>query len=319
MSNSVTSGQNESQRPEIGTIAAGSHGALDDLVVFVNVALQLSFGSAAKRLKLPSTNVSRAVARLEERLGVKLLQRSSRSVQLTVEGRQLLLSATTHLEGLDEALASTSEQGTDISGVIRVTAPAYTGATRIAQLLGEFAEAHPGVIIDLDASNAFHDLIQDGFDFAVRVGGFESTDIVVRRLWQGHFGLFATRELAQRAWGGAALDRAVLESAPCLVLRTSASWQFRDLGGAAVTIKPNARFAVNDPRAAIELARRGLGVVLAPVEAAEQAPELVRLTTTFGEPAPIDLFIVYPSRRLLPRRVRLAINWLVDASFGEGD
>ena len=130
------------RRPAHGTIP-GPSGALDDLAVFVSVAENASFAEASRRLRVPTSSVSRAVARLEESLGVSLLRRSSRAVTLTDEGRDLLASAATHLEGLEEALRAAADRKTEPSGVVRVTAPAFTGSTRVATALGAFALAHP--------------------------------------------------------------------------------------------------------------------------------------------------------------------------------
>jgi len=290
-------------------------GALDDLAVFASVARHASFVEASRRLGIPTSSVSRAVARLEEDLACQLLRRTSRTVALTDEGRQLALRASVHLEGLQEALASAADRHAELTGVVRVTAPAYTGATRVARALAAFALAHPKVTIELDATNTIRDLIQDGYDFGVRVGPDASPDFVARRLWQGNFGLFAARGFVKRALGGEPrVDRAALERGPCVVLRTASTWRFRAPGGPAFDVTPSARFAVNDPRAAVDVARQGVGIVLAPLDAAEEhGRELVRLRADFGEPEPADLFAVYPTRRLLPRRVRLAIEWLAAA------
>jgi LysR family transcriptional regulator AphB len=297
-------------------------GDLDDLVVFVHVAQNASFVAASRRLRIPASSVSRAVARLEEAIGVPLLRRTSRAVTLTDEGRQLLLGAADHVDGLREALASLADRRPEPSGVVRVTAPAFTGATRIAQSLAGFALAHPKIAIHLDATNTIRDLLHDGFDFGIRVGPQVDADFVARPLWRGRFALVAARDFAQRAWGDtiagrgdAALTRDALDAAPCVVLRTPITWRFVDAAGRATEVTPRARFVVNDPRSAIEMARRGLGVALAPLEAiAPDERDLVQLTTAFGTPEPVDLFVVYPSRRLLPLRVRMAIDWLMTAS-----
>src|SRR4051812_3454636 len=100
-------------------------GALDDLAVFVSVAQHVSFVQASRRLGIPPSSVSRSVARLEEDLGVALLRRTSRKVAVTDDGRQLLLRAAAHVEGLEEALATAADRHPEPSGVVRVTAPAY--------------------------------------------------------------------------------------------------------------------------------------------------------------------------------------------------
>jgi len=99
------------------------------------------------------------------------------------------------------------------------------------------------------------------------------------------------------------------------VLRSAVTWHFRDPKGRDLELTPSPRFAVNDPRAAVAVAARGLGVVLAPIDAVAPELRLRRLVPDFGEPAPIDLVIAYPSRRLLARRVRAAIEWLAQPRY----
>jgi DNA-binding transcriptional LysR family regulator len=305
------SAKSGTRRTEIGTIGK-AQGALDDLAVFVSVAQHASFVEASRRLALPTSSVSRAVARLEEDLGVSLLRRTSRTVVVTDEGRQLLLQAAGHVEGLQEALAATADRHPDPSGVVRVTAPAFTGATRVANSLASFALAHPKVSVELDATNVLRDLLHDGFDFGIRVGPDVDADFVARHLWQGQFGLFAARDFVKRRLHGKQrMTREILQREPCVVLRPSAVWRFRDPDGRITEMSPRSCFAVNDPRGAVEAARRGLGIVLAPLDAVPlDARELVRLEADFGEPQPLDLYVVYPTRRLLPLRVRMAVDWL---------
>jgi LysR family transcriptional regulator AphB len=295
--------------------------ALEDLTIFAGVAEQSSFVRASRKLGIPTSTVSRAVARLEAELGVQLLRRTSRKVTLTDEGRQLHLRAAPHLEGIEEALASTSDRHPEPSGVVRVTAPAYTGATRVAAALSACALAHPKIRIELDASNVLRDLVQDGYDFGVRVGPLHNRDFVTRRLWSGSFGLFASRAFIQSALRGrTAITRAALEKQPCIALRPAPVWRFSDAKGQATALTPHVRFAVNDPRAMIEVARQGLGIVLAPTEAVAASPAgLVRLRADFGEPEPLDLYLLYPTRRLQPERVRLVIDWLIRAGGSRAD
>ena len=287
-------------------------GGLDDLSLFVCVAQQQSFVAASRRLAVPTSSVSRAVARLEEELGVPLLRRSSRRVVLTDEGRQLLDRAALHLEALEEALALLADRRPRPSGVVRVTAPAYTGSTRIARSLGAFALAHPEISIELDATNVIRDLVQDGFDFGVRVGSFASPDFVTRRLWQGQYGLFAAQSFVKRALSGKLqLSREALQREPCVALRPASRWAFRSPNGDLLEISPRLAFTVNDPRGTAEVARLGIGIALLPVDTVADDPQgLVRLQPDFGEPEPVDLYLVYPTRRLLPQRVRLVIDWL---------
>jgi len=290
-------------------------GMIDDVAVFVAVAQHASFVAASRETGVTTSSVSRAVARLEDALATRLLQRSSRKVVLTDAGRQLLLHAAPHVAGLGEALAVAADRHPEPSGTVRVTAPAYTGSTRIADALARFALAHPKIRIELDATNTIRDVLEDGYDFAIRVGAKVDASFVARRIFHGAFGLFATPGFVKRVrTPREPVGRELLERAPCVVSRVSARWTFRQAASGAVTeVAPRVHFAVNDPRAAVAVAARGVGFVVAPLEAADAEPRLVRVTSPLGEPVPLELYLVYPSRRLLPVRVRLAIDWLVSA------
>lgn len=303
----VRSGKIGKHHSKIGMIVRPP-GNYEDLAVFVDVARELSFVAAARTTRMPASSVSRAVARLEDALGVRLLQRTSRRVVLTAEGQQLLLRASPAVDDLGNALRGVVDAGSQVRGIIRVTAPAFTGSTRVAGALAEFARSHPGVTIELDASNAMRDVLEDRFDLAIRVGPLVDADLVARRLWDSEFGVFAARSLVK---GARTLTRAQLESLPAVVTR-SGPWRFLDPAGTRIELTPKARFAVNDPRGAVDVARRGIGLALVPLEAVPEGDsELIRIHPDFGEPEPAHIFAVHPSRRLLPLRVKLALDWLV--------
>jgi len=290
---------------------------LEDLAVFVVVAEHASFIEASRRTKIPTSSVSRAVGRLEEDLGVRLLQRTSRRVVPTEEGRQLLLRAAPLVAELEDALRLVSDRRAEPTGLVRITAPAFTGGTRVAAALAAFARAHPRVTVELDASNVLRDLIEDRFDLALRVAPLADADVVSRRLWDVPSGLFASRDLVARVLRGRRrLSREQLERAPAIVTRAPATWRFRADDGRIEAVTPRARFTVNDPRAAVEVARHGIGLVVVPVAAASVARELVRLRTDLGEPEPAQIHALYPSRRLLPVRVRLVLEWLAAPGAG---
>ena len=286
--------------------------SLDDLAVFVSVARAASFVDASRRMRIPPSSVSRAVARLEQGLGVRLLQRTSRTVTLTDEGSQLLLRASAAIDELEHSLDAASDRRDVAAGLIRVTAPAFTGATRVASLLAEFARAHPHVTVELEVSNFVRDLVDEGFDLALRAGPLADGDYVARRIWESEAGVFASRELAAKLLRKRhSLTKDTIESLPAVVTRKTRRWRFHALDGSITELTPNARFTVNDPRAAVEVARHGVGIVLAPADAVpERDRSLVRLRPDFGEPVPVQIHAVYPSRKLLPRRVELLLQWL---------
>lgn len=152
--------------------------------------------------------------------------------------------------------------------------------------------------------------MEDRFDLALRVGPLEDAELVCRRLWDVEAGMFAAKDfVARELRGRTTLPRKMLERSPAIVTRPSARRQFVGADGRVGEVVPSARFTVNDPRAAVEVARHGVGLVVVPVPAVS-GRELVRLRTELGEPEPARIHVVYPSRRLLPARVRLVLTWL---------
>jgi DNA-binding transcriptional LysR family regulator len=289
--------------------------SIDDLRVVLAVAAQGGFVAAARRTGVPPSTVSRAVARLEEALGARFFQRTSRTVRLTEEGARLVARAAPLLDELDEIVDDVAERSTEPAGRLRVTAPTVSGSGRIGAALVSFAAAHPRVSVELSLSNAVVDLVDEGFDLAFRGGPVEGTDLIARRVWSVPYAIAASRTFVRRALGGrTAIDRDALESLPAILARPGAAWRFRRAAGSIVDVRPKARFCATDLRVEIDAARAGLGVVRAPRDLVDEAGLVVlKPSADLGQPESRAMFAVYPSRRLVPKRVRLAIDWVARA------
>ncbi|ABC82899.1 transcriptional regulator, LysR family [Anaeromyxobacter dehalogenans 2CP-C] len=291
-----------------------------DLRLFVAVAQQSSFVGASRRTGVPTSTVSRAVARLEERLGVRLLHRTSRRVSATDEGARLLARAAPLLEQLRDLLEDAADREEEPTGRLRVTAPVVTGAERVGRALIAYAAAHPRVSVDLRLTNSVLSLVEEAIDLAFRVGPVAEADVVARRLWAIPSALAASPEVVARELGGRRrVDAAALARAPAVVTHPGRPWRFRGADGVVRELTPNERFAATDPRVAVEAALAGIGVVRAPAEMIARAGGLVVLECALGEPEGRELFAVYPSRRLVPRRVRDAIEWVRRTGPGGSD
>lgn len=288
--------------------------ALEDVRLFVVVARHLSFVEAARRTGVPTSTVSRRIARLEEGMGVRLLQRTSRRVGLTSEGARLLERAGPLLEELGAVLDTAADREDEPAGRLRVTAPVMTGAQRIAPALFSFAARYPRVTVELTLTNAVLPLIDEGIDLAFRVGPVHDAELVARRLWSVPYALAASpRFVRQVLKGRTRLDRGALGSLPAVVTRPGGTWRLRRRDGSIEEIRPREHVCVNEPRVAIAAAAQGLGVVCAPSEViAERGAGLVQLTVSGRTIEPRELFAVYPSRRLLPARVRRALDWVME-------
>jgi len=298
--------------PNFGTID------LQDVQLFVAVARAASFVGASRKTGVPTSTVSRAVARLEDSLGKPLLHRTSRRVSLTQEGAWLLERTGSLMEELGSALADLRAREIEPSGTLRVTAPVLTGAEHIAPALLAFAAAHPKVKLELELTNAVLDLREAGLDLAFRAGPITEADVVARKLWEAPFVLAASPAFLKKELGGRRRVSATrLRELPAVVARAGATWKLRLADGPLSEVKPQERVVVSDPRVAVAAAQAGLGVVRAPLSLVRRKGSgLVQVECEQGEPEPRALFAVYPSRRLLPLRVRAAIDWVTKRRVG---
>jgi DNA-binding transcriptional LysR family regulator len=290
--------------------------SVDDLRIVLAVAHHGSFVAAARHTGVPSSTVSRAVARLEEALGVRFFQRTSRSVSLTDEGARLVERATPLFDELREVIDDLAEHSSGPAGRLRVTAPMVSGAGWLGSALLAFAKAHPRVSVELSLSNAVVDLVEQGFDLAFRGGPIEGSELISRRILSVPYAIGASRAFIKRELGETrTLDRGGLESLLAILPHPKGSWSFQRADGSGVKIRPRASFCVNDQRVAVDAAALGLGAVLAPVElVAATGLVALGLGADVGTPESRDLYAVYPSKRLIPKRVRLAIDWVARAA-----
>jgi LysR family transcriptional regulator AphB len=286
--------------------------ALDDLQLFLAVARTRSFVAAARKLSVPTSTLSRRIAALESAMGARLLQRTSRRVGLTAEGTRLVERAGQRLDELVAVVDQTIDRDVEPAGRLRVTAPVLTGSHRIAPALFAFAAAHPKIVLELNLTNAVVPLVEAGYDLAFRAGPVADRELIARKLWSVPMKFCASPAFVRDVLAGKTrIGRDVLAKLPAIATRAH-PWNLVDRRGALHEVAPQERVLVNDPRMAIAAAVAGLGVVCTMVDALEAyGPSLVELTITGGRAAPRELFAVYPSRTLVPSRVRAALDWIV--------
>lgn len=294
--------------------------SLDSARLFVAVARQASFVEAARRTGVPTSTVSRHIGELEESMGMRLFQRTSRKVSLTSDGARLFERVAPLFDELSIALDAATDREEEPAGKLRVTAPVVTGASHVAPLLFEFARAHPKVSVELELTNAIVDLVEDRFDLAFRIGPVEGADLVARRIWSFPYALAAAPSFVEEALRGRTqLSVEELARLPALVTSRRGVWRLRRKDGTHEDVKPNAVVLVNDPRVAVEGAIRGLGLVCSSLEMlTARKKELALLTVRGRKFEPREIFIVYPSRRLVPSRVRAAVDWFFRKSRRAG-
>lgn len=275
---------------------------------FVAVAEHQSFTDAARQLDCSVAQVSRSVAALEQRLGLKLLFRSTRSVTLTKEG-ELYLQHCRHLvHSLTEANQAVTELSSTPRGQLRITAPVYYGEHRIAPLLHRFLIQYPELELQLQLSNQRMDLIQGSFDLAIRLGQLEDSSLMARRLAQRSLYLVAAPGYLNTQ--GYPQQLSELNQHQCLP-GTLDHWRFKEQGK-AVTFRPRGRVQCNSGLALLDAARQGIGIVQLPDYYVQQPllrGELVELLTD-NRPDAEGIWALYPKNRHLTTKVQLLIDYL---------
>jgi DNA-binding transcriptional LysR family regulator len=280
---------------------------------FVAVAAKGSLSAAAQAEGVAPAVIGRRLDALEERLGVKLLVRTTRKLSLTFEGSAFLEDCQRIVGDLQNAEASVSAGGVKASGHVRVSAPAGFGRKHVAPLIPAFASAHPEVSVALDLSDRMVDLVNEGFDCAVRFGELPDSSLVSLRLAENRRVCVAAP--AYLARHGTPLTLADLAHHNCLALAAGVNqqrgWTFQH-DGKIVSIKVSGSLECSDGAVLHEWCLAGHGLAWrSSWEAGEDiaAGRLVTVLDAFAAP-PVGIHAVFPQRRHLPLRVRLFLDFL---------
>jgi len=287
---------------------------LAKMTAFAKVAETGSFTKAARALRLSPTIISKHVRELEEALGVRLLNRTTRHVGLTEIGSIYYEQCADLLAQL-EALESVAGQMQNTpTGVLRVSAPLGFGAARIAPLLPRFAAAYPNVTVEMILTDRYVEVVEEGFDVAVMMNQPPETSYITRTLVNTGSVLCAAPEYLARH--GAPAVPEDLTTHNCLVVinaQLGAPWSFTGVDGATHTIKVTGNFRSNSAAAELEAALRGQGLALQPdflVEQALRDGRMVRVLTDYTTPQ-LTFRMVYPPGRHLTAKLRAFADFLV--------
>jgi DNA-binding transcriptional LysR family regulator len=295
---------------------------LTGIQVFAQVVESGGFSKAAARLGLSTTATSRHVAELEAHLQTRLLNRTTRRVSVTESGRAFYERAVQILADVQEAEQEASRAAIVPRGTIKLTTSVAFGVRHVAGAIAAFLAEHPGVKFDVSLSERIVDLVEEGFDLGIRIGGTGTENIVARRL--GETRLVPCASPAYLARHGAPSKPEDLEKHNCLTyeyVSPRSLWRFRDASGRERAVRIGGTLHANSGDFIGQAAVHGAGIVLEPafvVAADVRAGRLVPLLQEF-EPAPLPVYAVYPSRKHLSAKVRLFVDFLVKSFEGTRD
>jgi DNA-binding transcriptional LysR family regulator len=286
---------------------------LFEVEVFLAVLDAGSLSAAARRLGRSGPAVTRILSGLEDRLGARLFDRTTRSLAMTEEGRRLEEQARALLAGYGE-LARTARQRGELSGRVRVTAPVVFGRLHVAPSLARFMAAHEGVAVDLTLDDSNRDLVGEGYDAAIRIGTLPDSELVARQV--GEVGRYVVASPVYLERAGRPEDPGDLSGHALILTRSvpgPAEWRLEQDGRPRV-VRFEPRLAVNHVETALAMARDGVGIARAhSYQVAEELAtgRLVRILATF-EPPPRAVHVVHLGRRHMAARTKALVQHLAD-------
>lgn len=282
---------------------------------FVAVVDARSFVGAAEATGLSTTAVSRHVSDLEQRLGVRLLQRTTRRLSVTPEGEAFYARCKELLAATLEAESEVTTQNVEPSGLIRVNAPLTFGVLHLAPLWGRFIEQHPKVSLDVTLSDRVVDLVEEGYDLAVRITRLMNSSLVSRKLASSRLVLCASRKyLEAHGVPAAPEDLAAHQVISYSYLSSGDEWHFTGPDGPA-RVRVSPRFQTNNGDTCRVAALADQGVILQPdfiVADDLRRGALVELMPQYRA-TEIGIYAVYPTRKYLPMKLRRLVDFLVAA------
>ena len=289
---------------------------IDAMQAFVAVADLRGFAPAARKLGLSPSGVTRLIAALEERLGARLLQRTTRSVTLTDVGARYLERARRILGDVEEAEGSAQDQRTRPSGRLVASAPLGFGRLHVSPVMSNYLTRYPDVSAELRLSDRMVNLVEDGVDLAVRIGHLADSSLVARHVGEMRRIVVASSGYLKQ-YGAPETPAAVASHQTIQFGALSAAPDWRSVeDGREIRLAPTPRFTTNSADAAIQYAEQGGGLTRVLAYQAADAIKAGRLAIVLAsfEPPALPIHIVYPTSRLLSAKVRAFIDLVLELS-----
>ncbi|KQZ97595.1 LysR family transcriptional regulator [Rhizobium sp. Root564] len=283
---------------------------LGDLEVFASVAASGSMSVAAKALGYSPAVISKRIKRLEEKLGARLFQRTTRQISLTEAGQGFHQRILAVLEGLEEAEDFVSGRSNMLTGALKVSASTSFGRMHVAPHLKGFMDQHPSLSINLTLSDDFIDIVAGGYDLAIRIADLSDSSLVARRLAPVRRVLCASRTYVEEHGLPQTIED--LKNHRCLPAHNNDLWRLEGPEG-AFNLRPEGLLVTNSSEVIREAVISGLGIALRStwdIGPEMKSGALVQVLPAYEGSRNVALSAVYSSRRFLPAKVRLFIDYL---------
>jgi LysR family transcriptional regulator, regulator for bpeEF and oprC len=288
-----------------------------ELSVFVRVVQSRSFTRAAESLGMQKSYLSRVVSNLERKLGARLLERTTRSLSMTEVGREIYERAVGILGAVEDAERFAQRLLAEPRGTLRLTCGVEFGMIAVSRWINDYLQRYPQVSVESEFTGRLVDIVHEGFDLAIRIGGLGESSLVARKLGDLHYGLYAAPDYLERR--GAPAAPAELAAHELLLFSGGThrqGWRLSD-GKVEQRVDQAPRLLINNSFAVRDAAIRGLGVAALPLAIAADAAasDMLRRVLPRWQPPAVPVHAVFPSSRYLTPKVRVFID-LAAAAFG---
>lgn len=285
---------------------------IEYLKLFVRIATMQNISMAGKELGLSPAVSSAHISKLEESLNIRLIHRTTRKVSLTEEGKTFLPHAHSVLESIEAARASVGNGSIQPQGKLRVSAPASFGRMHMIPALKDFLRKHQGIKVELNLSDRIVDLVEGGFDIAIRDAALNDSSMIAKKLANVNRIVCASPAYIEEF--GEPKSPTDLSKHQCINLPGLENWQFKTANGLQ-NIKTSTRVQVDNGEAARDACAEGIGITISSSWCCyQQLAEgtLKQILKDYPLASDTNIWAVYPSSRLLPPKVRLIIDYLAD-------
>ncbi len=292
---------------------------LADIEAFISVVEAGTFSAAGERLGVAKSVISRRISHLEKRLGSRLLHRTTRRLALTDTGKNFYQRAVQVIADLDDAEQSVTEETIELRGSLKLAAPLSFGLSHLSDAITDFLNEHPAIELNLDLNDRNINLVEEGFDMAVRIGELHDSTLVAKRLGIARNITCASRVYLERHGEPTSPD----ELHQHIGLQYSnisykQQWCYETPEGKTIYAQPQIRIRANNGEALATAASAGLGITTGPTFILGRhikEGSLVKILNGYQRPS-VGIYAVYPPGRLTPRRIQVFSEFLA-GRFGD--